>query len=105
MPLFGAHMSVAGGLHNALLAAREHGCEAVQLFTKNANQWHAKPLADEDVSLFRRTLRATKVKQTVAHDSYLINLASPKDDLWRKSVEALVVEMERGEALGLRYLV
>src|SRR5262245_14281609 len=105
MPLFGAHMSVAGGYHNALTAARDHGCDAVQLFTKNANQWAAKALTDEDVRLFRRTLRETKVRQTISHDSYLINLATPKDDLFHKSVEALVVEMERAEALGLRYLV
>jgi deoxyribonuclease-4 len=105
MPLFGAHMSVAGGYHNALLAARNHDCAAVQLFTKNANQWAARPLTDDDVRLFRRTRRATKVKKTIAHDSYLINLASPNDELFCKSVEAFVVEMERAEALGLHYLV
>jgi deoxyribonuclease-4 len=98
-------MSVAGGYHNALLTAREHDCPAVQLFTKNANQWAAKALRDEDVRLFRRTLRQTKVRQTIAHDSYLINLASPNDELFRKSLEAFVIEMERAEALGLRYLV
>jgi deoxyribonuclease IV len=105
MPLFGAHMSIAGGYHNALLAARDHDCTALQLFTKNANQWAAKPLTGDDVRLFRRTLRQTKVRPTIAHDSYLINLASPKEDLYRKSVEAFVIEMERAEALGLRYLV
>jgi deoxyribonuclease-4 len=98
-------MSVAGGYHNALLTARNHDCPAVQLFTKNANQWAARPLAEDQVRLFRRTLRETKIKQTIAHDSYLINLASPKEDLFRKSVEAFVIEMERAEALGLRYLV
>jgi deoxyribonuclease-4 len=105
MPLFGAHMSVAGGYHNAVTAARDHDCTALQIFTKNSNQWAAKPLTEEDVRLFRRTLRQSKVRQTIAHDSYLINLASPKEDLFRKSVEAFVVEMERAEALGLRYLV
>jgi deoxyribonuclease-4 len=98
-------MSVAGGYHNALSAARDHDCDAVQLFTKNANQWAARPMTDEDVRLFRRALRQTKVRQTIAHDSYLINLATPKDDLFLRSVDALVVEMERAEALGLRYLV
>src|SRR5690242_18053507 len=105
MPLFGAHMSVAGGYYKALDAARAHGCEAVQLFTKNANQWAAKELTDTDALLFRRALRRTKVRQTIAHDSYLINLATPKEDLFRKSVDALVVEMGRAERLGLRYLV
>ena len=50
MPLLGAHMSIAGGCHNALLAAQAHGCQAVQLFTKNANQWDARDLTDEEVA-------------------------------------------------------
>jgi endonuclease IV len=79
MPLFGAHMSVAGGYHNALIAARDHDCTALQLFTKNANQWAAKPLTDDDVRLFRRTLRQTQVKQTIAHDSYLIRRQARRD--------------------------
>lgn len=105
MPLLGAHMSVAGGLHHALLAARDHECEAVQLFTKNANQWRARELTDEEVRLFRRTLRQTRVRRTLAHDSYLINLASPDEALYRRSVEAFVVELQRAERLGLNYLV
>jgi deoxyribonuclease-4 len=105
MPLFGAHMSVAGGCHNALLLAQEHGCSTVQLFTKNANQWSARELDDEEVRLFRRTLRETKLRFPTAHDSYLINLASPDEALYRKSVEAFVVELQRAERLGLRYLV
>ena len=77
MPLFGAHMSIAGGYHNALLAARKYDCEALQLFTKNNNQWAGKPLTDEDAAMFKRTLKDTQVRVLVAHDSYLINLASP----------------------------
>jgi deoxyribonuclease IV len=130
MPLFGFHASIAGGLHNAVVAAEEHGCGAVQLFTaspqswpftplpaaqttskfgkfltKSSNQWAAKPLTDEDVRAFRRALRPGGVRVAMAHTSYLINLASPDDVLFRKSVEALVVELERAERLGLRYLV
>jgi deoxyribonuclease-4 len=105
MPLFGAHMSIAGGCHNALLAARDHGCASVQLFTKNANQWHARDLTDDEVRLFRRTLRQTRLRFPTAHDSYLINLASPDEALYRRSLEAFVVEMQRAEQLGLRYLV
>lgn len=105
MPLFGAHMSIAGGCHNALLAAQAHGCDTVQLFTKNGNQWDAKALTDDDVALFRRTLRQCKLKQPLAHDSYLINLASPDPALYRRSVEAFVVEVQRAERLGIRYLV
>jgi deoxyribonuclease-4 len=105
MPLFGAHMSAAGGCHNALLLAQAHGCSTVQLFTKNSNQWSARELDEEEVRLFRRTLRQTKLRFPTAHDSYLINLASPDEALYRKSVEAFVVELQRAERLGLRYLV
>jgi deoxyribonuclease-4 len=105
MPLFGAHMSIAGGCHNALLAAQSHGCQTVQLFTKSSNQWNARDLTDADVALFRRTLRQTRLRHATAHDSYLINLASPDENLYRKSIEAFVVEVQRAECLGLRYLV
>jgi deoxyribonuclease-4 len=105
MPLFGAHMSVAGGCHQALLAAQAHGCATVQLFTKNANQWNAKPLTAEEVAIFHQTLRDTGLRLPTAHDSYLINLASPNAALNQRSLEAFVVEMQRAEALGLAYLV
>lgn len=105
MPLFGAHMSVAGGLHNAVAASVAHGCDTVQIFTKNANQWVGKPLADDDVRTFRRALKAAKLKFATAHDSYLINLAAPDDELFRKSIDAFADELERAEALGLAYLV
>jgi deoxyribonuclease-4 len=105
MPLFGAHMSIAKGCHNALLAAQKHECEALQLFTKNSNQWAAKPLTKEDAALFRQTRKETRVRSTVAHDSYLINLAAPDKVLYRRSLEAFVDELRRAEALGLDYLV
>jgi deoxyribonuclease-4 len=105
MPLFGAHMSIAGGYHKALLAAQEHGCDTVQLFTKSTNQWKAKELTEEEVRVFRRTLRQTRLRFPMAHDCYLINLASPDEVLYRKSIEAFVIEYQRAEQLGLRYLV
>jgi deoxyribonuclease-4 len=105
MPLFGAHMSVAGGVHNALIDARKHACDTVQLFTKNANQWLARDQTEEEVELFRSTLRETRLRFATAHTSYLINLASPNDALFLRSVEALVVEMRRAKRLGLAYLV
>ncbi len=105
MPLIGAHMSVAGGLHKAVDAANALGLETLQLFTKNANQWACKPLAEADVKQFRSAITQSKLKFATAHDSYLINLAAPGDDLYRKSIEAFVDELERAEALGLTYLV
>jgi deoxyribonuclease-4 len=105
MPLFGAHMSIAGGCHNALLAAQTHGCQTVQLFTKSSNQWAAKELTDDDIRTFRQTLKRSGLRYPTAHDSYLINLASPDETLRRRSIEAFVVEVQRAERLGLRYLV
>jgi deoxyribonuclease-4 len=101
MPLLGAHMSIAGGYYKAVEAAAEFGMDVVQLFTKNSNQWKAKPLSQTDIDDFRGALKRTGVASPVAHASYLINLASPIDVLWQRSLEAFVIELERAEALGL----
>ena len=105
MPLFGAHMSIAGGYHKAVDAAEEFGCETFQMFTKNASQWKGKPLVDEEVELFRDKLATTKLKYPTAHDSYLINLATPDDVLHQKSIAAFIDEIQRADRLGLKYLV
>ncbi|HEY0981329.1 deoxyribonuclease IV [Schlesneria sp.] len=105
MPLFGSHLSIAGGYFKAVDAAAALGLHTVQLFTKNNNQWAGKPLTDEDVRLFRDALARTGIQRPCAHDSYLINLASPDDVLWQKSLDALVHELERAEALGLEGVV
>src|SRR5262249_21909119 len=76
-----------------------------KLLTKNNNQWAARPLSDADVATFRETLAKSGLRFPTAHDCYLINLASPDDYLFRKSIEAFVVEVERAERLGLSYLV
>jgi deoxyribonuclease-4 len=104
-PLLGAHMSIAGGHVNAVHAAVEAGCDIVQVFTKNNNQWYAKPLTDVDVNRFAEAVRVSGLRVCFAHNSYLINLASPDPALWKKSIDALVVELQRCELLGLRYLV
>ncbi len=105
MPLLGAHMSVAGGFHNAVDAAAEHGMECVQIFTKNNNQWRARPMDPESVALFRQRLDETGIRLPCAHASYLINLGSPKQDLRQRSTEAMVIELERAEVLGLAGVV
>lgn len=105
MPLFGAHMSIAGGYHLAAEKAGELECGTVQLFTKNNNQWAGKALTEEDVRLFKEAIKTHKLVKPTAHDSYLINLASPDEALRRKSIDAFIHEMERAEALGLDYLV
>ena len=105
MPLFGAHLSVAGGLTNAVSAAVGLECGTVQLFTKNANTWVGKPLKDDEARAFRAAVEASGLRFVTAHDSYLINLASPDDALYRKSIAAFANELDRAEALGLSYLV
>jgi deoxyribonuclease-4 len=105
MPLFGAHKSIAAGFHQAVLDAHAHGCETLQVFTKAPSQWYGRDLTRDEIRLFRRTLRETKLRYPIAHDSYLINLASPDEALYRRSVEAFIDELQRAESLGLRYLV
>ncbi len=105
MPLFGAHMSAAGGPDQALQAAARFGMEACQLFTKNNKQWKAAPLTDDTVATFARTLKDLSIQSTVSHASYLINLATKNAELWQKSLTALIDELDRANRLQLDYLV
>jgi deoxyribonuclease-4 len=100
-PRLGAHMSIAGGLASAIDRAEATGCEALQIFTKSSNQWRARPLSDLEVQTFRDRAAETSIKPIVAHASYLINIASPTQALWKQSVAALDEEMRRAELLGL----
>ena len=103
--LVGAHTSVAGGLHNGLTEGRRIGGTTVQVFTKNASQWRAPELSAETVESFRRTRTQTGLSPVIAHDSYLINLASSDPALAGKSCDAFVEELRRAEALGIDFLV
>ncbi|NPV30428.1 MAG: deoxyribonuclease IV [Firmicutes bacterium] len=104
MPL-GAHMSIAGGVDKAVLRGASIGCETIQIFTKNTNQWRAKPLGPEEIARFQEARARTGIEPIFAHTSYLINLGSPQEELWEKSLASLLLEMERCAALGLPYLV
>src|SRR5262245_22578080 len=105
MAILGAHQSIAGGYYKAVEIAHRNKCDCVQVFTKNNNQWRAKDLTDEDVRLFKGKLKELGVTHPLAHDSYLINLASPDPVLWKKSVDSFVMEMLRADRLGIPYLV
>jgi deoxyribonuclease-4 len=98
-------MSIAGGVDKAFDQAIETGCEAIQIFTKNNNQWKARELKPTEIKRFHEQHQATGIDPLVTHASYLINLGSPKDDLWEKSTEALIIELERCEVLGIPNLV
>ena len=104
-PMFGAHLSIAGGLHNALLAAEALDLESVQVFTKNQKQWRCKPLEPCDVDEWTGHCKRLKFKQTVSHDSYLINLAATDATFWARSVELFMEELRRCSALNIPYLV
>ena len=103
--LLGAHISIAGGTHEAPPRARAIAATAMQIFTKMANRWAERECADDECASFRRALSDTEVRSVAAHDSYLINLASPDPVLRRRSIESFVAELARCRALGLDYLV
>ena len=103
--LLGAHVSIAGGTHNAPARAKTIGATAMQIFTKMANRWAERACEDDECKLFRTGIRDTEVAKISAHDSYLINLASPDEQLRGRSFDSFVSELRRCEALGLHYLV
>jgi len=103
--LLGAHISIAGGTHNAPARAKTIGATAMQIFTKMANRWAERACEDDECKLFRGGIGDSEVKKISAHDSYLINLASPDEQLRARSFDSFVSELRRCEALGLDYLV
>ena len=131
MPPLGAHMSIAGGLYKAVEAAARCGMDCVQIFTgspqiwpvsavapagkgslrdgksltKNNNQWRGKEISDDEAAAFAAALVRLNISHPISHDSYLINLAAPDDELWRKSIEAFIVELRRADRLGIPYVV
>lgn len=102
---FGTHASASGGVDKSLQRAVDVGATSCQIFSKNERQWIAKPLDPGVVENFHRERERTGIRQMVIHDSYLINLASPKEDLLEKSMAAFTDELERGQVLDIRYLV
>ncbi|MCU0643361.1 MAG: deoxyribonuclease IV [bacterium] len=103
--LIGAHVSISGGLHQALERGEKIGCNAVQIFTKNQVQWQAKPLSIDEVDRYFQSLKKSPIVSVVAHNSYLINLGSP-DHLGReKSRRAFLEEIDRAELLKIPFLI
>jgi deoxyribonuclease-4 len=98
-------MSIGGGIPRAVDRAKASRCDALQIFTKSAGQWRARPLPSEEVALFRRRVEETGIRPVVAHNSYLINLAAAAPALRAQSIAALGEEMDRAEMLGLAGLV
>ena len=94
-------MSVAGGVSKAVERAVVHGCESLQIFSKNANQWKGAPLDTAEIRAFRARIDHTGITPVVAHASYLINLATTFPLLREQSIAAFIDELDRAEALGL----
>ena len=105
MPLLGAHMSIAGGLHLAFARIREVQGESLQIFLSNQRQWKTTPLTSEMVTEFRRQWEENNHLPVAAHDSYLINLSAPDPTTLEKSVAAFADELQRAAALGIPFLI
>jgi len=105
MPLFGAHESVAGGLHLAFKRIERVGGDSLQIFTRNQRQWKPKPLSEKEVKDFLATHEKYEGMPVASHASYLLNLATAKGELLAKSVAALVLEFERCHQLAVPYVV
>lgn len=102
---FGAHMSISGGVSKSFARGERVGCEAMQIFCKSERQWQARPLPPEEVAAFKAEQARSGIGPVIVHDSYLINLAAPADELWEKSIAAFSEELERCALLGVPYLV
>ncbi len=103
--IFGAHESIAGGVFNAIERGKKATCDTIQMFNKSNSQWRAKTITDKELEKYFKAIDEIGVTVATSHSSYLINLASPKEELNLKSYEALKVEMERCEMLKIPNLV
>ena len=99
--LLGAHMSVSGGLSLAFERAKSIDTHTMQVFTKNQNRWEQKPAAPEEIERWFTAQAVTGIGPVVSHAAYLLNLGTPDDALWEKSVNALIDELTRAEQLGI----
>ncbi|HEC91510.1 MAG TPA: deoxyribonuclease IV, partial [Candidatus Atribacteria bacterium] len=97
----GCHISIAGGIDNSVIRAEKLGCSTMQIFSKNAATWREKVLDEEEVKRFKRNLKKSSIdiNSVFIHTSYLINLASPSDELYPKSINSFIEEMRRADIL------
>src|SRR5262245_15285309 len=105
MSLLGAHVSTAGGVCSAAPRAKAIGATAMQIFTKQASQWREPEVDAGSCTAFQESVGPAGVAISCAHDSYLINLASPDPVLWTRSLISFVSELRRSEHLGLAHVV
>lgn len=102
--LVGAHMSIAGGVHNAVYEGHAIGATTIQIFTSNQRQWQGSKISDEEADLFKEALHKTGISHVMSHSSYLINLGSPNQEIYQKSVKTFSEELKRCHQLHVSYL-
>jgi deoxyribonuclease IV len=103
--LLGTHISIAGGLYKSIERATQLDINCMQIFTKSNRMWKAKPLCPNDISAFKNKLQSSQIKEVIVHAGYLINIASDNNAVEEQSKLALIDELERCEALGIKSLV
>jgi len=103
--LFGAHMSIAGGVWKAVERGKDVGCDVIQLFTKNNNRWSAADTSIEDAEKFKSAVAETGIIPSASHSAYLINFASANPETIEKSITAFIDEIERADILGIHNLI
>jgi len=103
--MLGAHVSTAGGLHNAIRNGENLGCDAIQIFLRNPNRWVGKEPTSDEIDLFRQRREASPIREVVVHDIHLTNLASPKPDVLDNSRQQFRSQMELADLLGIPYIV
>jgi deoxyribonuclease-4 len=103
--ILGKHVSIAGGLDKAFERAADIGCNSMQIFVKNPRGWKMREVEAEEAKKFKAARKKYKIDPVVVHAAYLVNLASPKDELWEKSISALKSEYQRCDRLGAEYLI
>jgi deoxyribonuclease-4 len=103
-PLVGAHVSISGGVHLALEEGMEIGATTIQIFTANQKRWESKPIGEKELALWHENLEKSGIKKIMSHDSYLINLGSPNEEILHKSLKAFSNELDRCHQLHLAFL-
>ena len=101
----GFHVSISGGFSLSVQRAFELGCTCMQIFSRNPRGWTVKPLNQDDIAEFKKLREKWDIGPVFVHTNYLINLASPRPDLYERSIEQFVIDLERTETLGAEYMV
>ncbi|MEW6214922.1 MAG: deoxyribonuclease IV [Nitrospirota bacterium] len=105
MRRIGVHTSIVGGLHLSLERAKALGCSTLQIFSHNPRGWAVKEISEEDILIFKSLRKKFNISPVYIHTSYLINIASRDGDLRRRSIDMLVIEMDRANAIGADYVI